>query len=322
MSKPKRTSVQRLLKDEARTRLSSINHDLTRRQYIRDFDRYIQFCRVKYDVKSFDDLREHVQQYVDELVKQGMSSSTIHTYVASIAKTLRMKMSEVNKPIRHTADFRKGRKDYEDLSKYHGDRDLNSFEHRYIVDFATHTGLRRSEYQKLTGDCLVRDESNKLCILVKKSKGGKKNHMQRIESGYEDLISEYFKDKAPDEKIFKSKDLDNKLNLHTLRAKLAQREYDRLFELCLKDPSYCTVLEAEIRERWKKNKYKNGMVKPFPEHEIKGVYVLRGNNRTYALEHNKPIAYSRLILMYISIFNLSHWRVDVSLQNYILPSII
>ena len=52
--------------------------------------------------------------------------------------------------------------------------------------------------------------------------------------------------------------------------------------------------------------------------QIDGIYYLRGLNRKLALEHNLPVAYNRLALMAVSVFHLSHWRLDVTVCNYIL----
>ena len=47
-------------------------------------------------------------------------------------------------------------------------------------------------------------------------------------------------------------------------------------------------------------------------------YYLRGLNRKFAQEHNLPTAYNRLTLMALSVFHLSHWRLPVTVCNYIL----
>ena len=47
-------------------------------------------------------------------------------------------------------------------------------------------------------------------------------------------------------------------------------------------------------------------------------FYLRGLNRKFAQEHNLPTAYNRLTLMAVSVFHLSHWRLDVTVCNYIL----
>ena len=47
-------------------------------------------------------------------------------------------------------------------------------------------------------------------------------------------------------------------------------------------------------------------------------YKLRGDNRRRALEEGRPVEYDRLALLAVSAFDLSHWRVDVTVSNYML----
>ncbi|HFI0264323.1 TPA: hypothetical protein ACGOU9_000730 [Streptococcus suis] len=48
------------------------------------------------------------------------------------------------------------------------------------------------------------------------------------------------------------------------------------------------------------------------------VYVLRGTNKAKAITSGMPIIYNRLALMSVSVLNLSHWRLSVTVTNYIL----
>ena len=48
------------------------------------------------------------------------------------------------------------------------------------------------------------------------------------------------------------------------------------------------------------------------------VYVLRGTNKAKAIASRMPMAYDRLALMAVSVLNLSHWRLSVTVTNYIL----
>ena len=72
-------------------------------------------------------------------------------------------------------------------------------------------------------------------------------------------------------------------------------------------------LIKELEARWQFNKKKN-----WDPEKLEGTYYLRGRNRKFAQEHNLPTAYNRLALMAVSVFHLSHWRLDVTVCNYIL----
>ena len=47
-------------------------------------------------------------------------------------------------------------------------------------------------------------------------------------------------------------------------------------------------------------------------------YVLRGKNREKAVSLGKPVTYNRLAMMMVSVFHLSHWRLDVTSVNYLV----
>ena len=47
-------------------------------------------------------------------------------------------------------------------------------------------------------------------------------------------------------------------------------------------------------------------------------YRLRGENRQKAIEQDKETEYNRLALMMVSVFHLSHWRLDVTVTNYLI----
>ena len=47
-------------------------------------------------------------------------------------------------------------------------------------------------------------------------------------------------------------------------------------------------------------------------------YVLRGKNREKAIAQEKPVTYNRLAMMMVSVFHLSHWRLDVTSVNYLV----
>lgn len=47
-------------------------------------------------------------------------------------------------------------------------------------------------------------------------------------------------------------------------------------------------------------------------------YELRGENKKRAIKNGKPVAYTRLALLATSVFALSHWRLDVTVTNYII----
>ena len=113
--------------------------------------------------------------------------------------------------------------------------------------------------------------------------------------------------------------MTNKLPLHCLRAKFAQRCYAYFLALA-ENPETRVKLEQEVRARW--NKYninqKTGKPKHLPKRLIEGNYYLRGKPRQFAIDNGLPIKYNRLSILATSLFALSHFRNDVTITSYLL----
>ena len=227
---------------------------------------------------------------------------------------LDIKLGDVSKPVRHVAEYTRGRGN----ALIDAQNDLDNPKWSYIVEFQRKVGLRREELMRLTGRDLVRDENGYLCVYVHRGKGGK-SQFQRILKEDEAFIRAYFENVASEDRIFNSKYFKNDLNFHCLRAEAARTYYNYLLRKMKENPSYRENLEQEIRNRWTAmNINKNGKVKPFLENELYGTYTLRGKNRVLAQKKGLPLYYDKTALLATSIFKLSHWRNDVTIASYML----
>ena len=214
-------------------------------------------------------------------------------------------MSTIQKPERHVSDNTRSRGKKAVDKRKDAQREASP----RLYDFAAKVGLRRREYLRLYGDSLVEDESGYPCIRVR-GKGGKVQY-QRILPADIQFVCSYFTDKDANECIFDRKELTNKIDLHHLRASQAKRAY--LYYLdAIRDPAFKEQLIRELEARFEANG------RQLNHDQIDGKYYLRGLNRKFAREHNLPTAYNRLALMAVSVFHLSHWRLDVTVCNYIL----
>ena len=112
--------------------------------------------------------------------------------------------------------------------------------------------------------------------------------------------------------MFSRAEMRNEIDLHALRAIQARRAYDH----------YCKRIEQEGREKLKKEiqaRWEKYSGKPWNESLIREKpYFIRGENKKLAKEHGLPLVYDRLALMAVSVFHLSHWRLDVTVSNYML----
>ncbi|MGN1122095.1 MAG: hypothetical protein ACI4RV_06985 [Eubacteriales bacterium] len=294
-------------------------NDVTRKAFCANYKRFIRFCRERYRCKSEDECQTHIADYAKHLSSEtAFTPSTIHAYLAPVCIYYGINLKELSKPLRRTSAYTRGRSGNGRTER--NDNDISNPKYRHLADFQLRVGLRRAELQRLTGADLVMDESGKMCVKVKKGKGGK-NQLQKILPVDREFVASYFKDKQPDERIFTAEEMRNKLNLHRLRALCAQnacRYYSERLET--EGEAYRQQLIREIAARW--NTYNlnpiTGKPKPLNKRLLRGKYFLRGENKKFAEQHGLPVAYDRLALTAVSIFHLSHWRNDVSAESYLL----
>ncbi len=311
--KKKRLSISQQIMAVAVEKLNKQQNDVTRKAYIRNTKKYIYFCRENFNCKSYEECKNHIQDYADYLKMQGYTASTIHTYIAAACASFGVKMDEIDKPKRIVSEFVRNRNIPKNMRV---SQDLENPKWAYIVEFQKRVGIRRNELLHLKGKDFLETPQGAF-VRVNRGKGGKKQY-QRIMSEDVEFIKKYFCCVEKDEYIFDRKYFANALPFHKLRAECARNYYFKLLKQVQEDPAFLKVLEQEIRERWTENKDKRGRVKPFPEKELRGYYTLRGGNRKRAIEKGLPISYNRLVAMWVSIFKLSHYRLNVTIENYFL----
>jgi len=319
MGKRRLSVTQRIMQDvDAKLKAKNYPNHKTYRQFLRHSYAYVQYCRQTFDCRDYESCckLEYAQSYCDYLKNRGCTASTIHTYLAAVAVSFDgVKLKDINKPVRHTADYTRGRKEPFLPQK---SRDLNNEAWKEIFEFNLRVGLRISELKKLKGSNFKLDESGYWCVEVVCGKGGKYT-LNRLNSDEDvEFIRKYFEGKAPDEPIFSPDMFKNHLNLHKLRAESAKNYYRIQVEKIKENPEYARQLEEEIIARW--NKYninpKTGKPKYFDKKLITGYYVPRGKNREKSRVSGDG-KFLKLAVMATSVFKLSHWRNDVTIASYL-----
>lgn len=309
----KPTIVQQIM-TEVTARLKAILHDSTRTQYLRHTKAFIRYCREMHNSRSLAECLPHVQDYCDYLVGKNYTASTVHTYIAAVCKALELDLAAIRKPVRHTADYVRGRSKRDCGAS----GDLSDPRWAYVVEFNRCVGIRREELMQLRGRDFALDESGHPCVLVRRGKGGKPQ-LQRIDEKDASFIQKYFDAVALGEFVFDRKLFNNDLNFHRLRAEEAKRYYFDTLRRIQNEPGYAAQLEQEIRARWAMYcKDKHGRPRRLPDHEIYGYYVVRGKNRALAAKKGMSMSYHKLALLATSVFKLSHWRNDVTVASYLL----
>lgn len=277
--------------------------------------KYGAWCKRAYHCKTTEDCAQHFQDYVTFLTAKGLSASTIHTYLAGICYAFNIDLADVKKPPRKAAQNQRSRGQKPSDSRSDTQRDISP----RLYDFASAVGCRRAEYAALRQSDLVTDVNGHLCVLIRRGKGGKKQY-QRILPGDIDTVKSYFD--GSESFVFDKSELQNKLDLHALRAKQARKAYAYYYDRLRNEPAYREILLKEIRNTWDaddaERMEKGWKKKRWRQSQVEGEYRLRGETRKLAAAHDLPVCYDRLAAMAVSVFHLAHWRLDVTIDNYLI----
>ncbi len=313
-------SITRQLRDEIEPFIQSRKSSVTQKNYRKWLTAFIRYCREHHNCKTHEECAEHIQEYSDYLQKQEYSASTIHNYLAGVCSFYGVPMSSITKPVRHTAEYTKSRSD--NGKNIRADNNPDNPRYERTISFQRVVGIRASELARLEGRDLVRDESGHLCVFVKNGKGGK-DSLQRILPENEEFVKRYFEGLGEKEKVFQAIELSNSIDYHHIRAENAKRCYEYYLNKINNEEGYAEKLADEIRLRWKlycTKKLPDGTIipKPFDEKLIRGTYKIKGKNKELAVRYGLPTEYNNLALAAVSIYHLSHWRNNVTVQSYIL----
>lgn len=311
----KKQSIARTLFEESKKEFARYPNNVTRSAYIKNYRKFIDFCRREYDCKTIDECKTHIQDYVDYLVQKDLTPSTIHTYIAPVSIYHRIPMDQIQKPRRCAAHNVRSRSN--NGRQYRSDNDENNPKYARSVDFQKCVGIRRNELANLRGNDFTQDENGNFYVIVRKGKGGKRQ-LQKILSEDVEFVKSYFD--GTEDKVFKPQELNNQIDYHSIRAKQAKRAYNYYLDRINNEEGYREELEELICKHWNERCLDKRTKKPKPinKSDFTGTYKLRGESKKHAIKNGLPIVYDRLSLMAVSIYHLSHWRLGVTVSNYML----
>lgn len=262
--------------------------------------------------------KEYLQTYTDHLIEKGLSKSTIHTYIAAPCKALHIPMQHISKPQRTVDDITRSRGN----RNPQGQREALNPRFERLVRFQEVTGLRRAELEALKGEDL-RMRDGKMYVIVKQGKGGKEQ-WQRILPRDAEVVQRTFNGIKKEERVFSPEEMKNKIDLHQMRAEHARECYDYYAERIKNEPAYRERLREELKQYYQEHHNPNGELdlRGYEEYcrdmlRNEGMYQMRGESRKLAEEHERPVDYDRVALMAVSTLHLAHWRLDVTVINYL-----
>ena len=264
-----------------------------------------------------DDPRALIQKYEKTLEDKGYTPSTIHRKLHAPCRALGVSMGLIEKPKRTQEAIVRGRRDRTDEAPKRGDKEATQERFGRVVTGARAIGIRRAELGRLTGSDLTRDECGFMAVKVNKGKGGK-DTLQRVLPEDERAVKDLFSGVGPTEKVFSRAEMSNHINIHGYRAEKAKRAYAYYSDRLNSEPGYRSQLISELRQR-----YTTACPGRDPDRWLKKTlttetYMLRGENKDRAIKLGLPVVYDRLALLAVSVYDLSHWRLSVTVTNYML----
>ena len=295
------------------------NHTIV--AYKKDCKLFANYCRSQ-GLNTYEAVMSErhsiLQAYERHLEKCDYTASTIHRRLSAPCKGLGINMREIKKPKRLSGQIIRSR----DISaNKQGRKEAGKAKYSRLVTLQNCVGIRRSELARLKGKDLCRDESGYLCVRVERGKGGKEQ-LQRVLVPDIDLVKGIFASVADNQKVFSSEEMKNKIDLHSIRREQAQRAYSYYLERIRGNPGYRAQAKRELIKRYamyNKSRTEGKPVEWLEKNVKQGLpYYVRGDNRSKAIAQNKSIEYDRLALLMVSVFHLSHWRLDVTVTNYMI----
>ncbi|HEM4927519.1 TPA: hypothetical protein ACGO5H_001846 [Streptococcus suis] len=302
-----------------------VTNNTSRTSYKRSATRFAKWAKEN-NIKKISDITEVVlQKYHDDLKNdpKQYTPATIHTYLAPICKAVDINLNRIRKQKRTSDKIVRGRQ--RESNEQGKKQELDSRFSR-LVEFQKVVGIRRNELKNLTGSDMKLDEDGNCYVYVKRGKGGKKQ-LQYILPQDVTVVKRTFEGIKDDEPVFSPQEMNNQINLHALRAQHSRDSYFFYLDKINSNPTFKNSLKALLIKRWEEGhqRLKHEAPQVYKNHRIGFVhdlrddaYILRGSNKYKATSSGMPITYNRLALMAVSVLNLSHWRLSVTVTNYIL----
>ena len=306
-------------------------NNLTSKSYRKSVKKFVAWAKENGYRKPEQLTKDVIQKYEKALEQDSKcyKPATIHTFLAPVCDALEVPMEQIWKPRRTAGTISRGRDRDAEGNKIEKNRQGREQEkdpkYARLVKGQHAIGIRRAELKKLEGADLINEEED-WYVRVKRGKGGKAQ-MQFILPDDVPTVCRIFEDIAPDQKVFSENEMNNKINLHGLRAQHAQDCYFYYINMIERDPSAAAKLRAKLLSRWDEGneRLKNSNFEKWKKQRERFVaemddrpYLLRGENLRKAQALGVPDRYNRLALMCVSVMHLSHWRLDVTVINYLV----
>lgn len=195
---------------------------------------FVSYCKSEHGCRTLDECRPYASEWLEVRKYEGLSSYTLKLERAAIGKLYGVDSSafDVDIPACRREDITRSR------GSASRDRNWNEKRHASEVSFFRSVGLRRSEYNRLTGDCLVFRDGKPYIHLTKANgtKGGRERYAPVV--GNVELVVRVMR-ACGHEKVFPN-GVNSNADIHSYRADYATAIYRanaRTLEECKRDGS-------------------------------------------------------------------------------------
>ena len=308
------------LSEKSRDPAHSITDRDTKRTYKAAIKRFCSWTKVNGYTREavLDDPQAYLQKYSDSLKARGLSPATIHTYIAAPCKGLNVPMQHISKPDRAIGAITRSRGG----KNPRGRKDAEKPEYARLVAFQKAVGLRRAELAHLQ-DRDLQKRDGVLYVVVRQGKGGKEQ-WQRVLPRDVRVVADTFKGIGKNERVFTVEEMHNRIDLHGMRAAHARECYDYYAARIKQEPDYRSQLQEDLKTYFREHHDPDRELDQAAYNRFcmdmnrnQGIYQRRGEARNLAEEMERPAIYDRVALMAVSVYHLAHWRLDVTVTNYL-----
>lgn len=190
----------------------------TYKTYLKHNIYFIQWAKENHQIKSLDEGKKYVNEWLEMREKQGLSAYTVKLETSALMKLYSISSEDIYKSkARYRANINRSR------GEKVRDKHFSEENHKDLVRFCRDTGLRRAELQQLRGNDLVEINGELFIAVIRGSKGGRHRN---IPLTFDKAFIEGLMRSKGEDKVFEK--IPNGADIHSYRAEYATRLYKAL----------------------------------------------------------------------------------------------
>ncbi|MCD8378104.1 MAG: hypothetical protein LUB59_04870 [Candidatus Gastranaerophilales bacterium] len=204
-----------LKEDETKDKIYSWN---TYRTYLRHDKYFVNWCREEKGCKNLSQCRSYADEYLQKLIDENKSASTIKMTVSAIGKLYGESSDDfIKTPERHRKDIKRSR------GVAVRDKHFSEKNNAELISFCRCTGLRRAELEHLKGSDLV-EEDGKFYLHVHTATKGGRERFSPITGTEEEVMAVVNRMNAAGDNLVWSK-VSGHADIHSYRSDYCMRVY-------------------------------------------------------------------------------------------------